>query len=106
MDPQGDRIDARDDTRTADTAADGKPIDASLFVAMPTAKGNVRVETLNSIVRMTKALRAHNVSVAFASTSYIEIAASRNLLVAEFLAYGRGITRYGDFAYRAALSDL
>lgn len=87
MEPQGDQNGASDTARGAAAAA--KPIEASLFVAMPTATGNVRVETVSSVVRMTKALRAHDVSVTFASTAYVEIAASRNHLVAEFLASGR-----------------
>lgn len=60
-----------------------------LFVAMPTAVGIVRIETVSSVVRMTNALRPHGVSVALATTSYTEIAASRNALVAEFLSTGR-----------------
>lgn len=71
------------------TAADGAGIDASLFVAMPTATGGVRVETVSSVVRMTNALRQHNISVTFASTAHAEVAVSRNLLVAEFLTSGR-----------------
>jgi len=63
--------------------------DTQLFVAMPTATGVVRVEAVSSIIRMASALKGHGVSVAFASTSYVEVALSRNTLVAEFLASGR-----------------
>lgn len=89
MEPQGDQNGAPATVRAADAEAEAKPVEASLFVAMPTATGNVRVETVSSVVRMTKALQAHDISVTFASTSHVEIAASRNLLVAEFLASGR-----------------
>lgn len=89
MEPRGDRIGTRRAQPETDSATDQRPLDASLFVAMPTAAGIVRVETLGSVVRMTKALRAHDISVAVASTSHLEIAASRNLLAAEFLASGR-----------------
>jgi len=57
----------------------------SLFVAMPTATGSVRVETLNSIVRMTNALDAHGIKITFSSLSYAELPVSRNALVADFL---------------------
>lgn len=55
---------------------------------MPTATGSVRVETLNSIVRMTNALDAHDIKITFSSLSYAELPVSRNALVADFLDTG------------------
>lgn len=60
----------------------------SLFVAMPTATGSVRVETLSSIVRMTNALDGHGIRITFSSLSYAELPVSRNALVADFLDTG------------------
>lgn len=71
------------------SAEGGKSTIASLFVAVPTAAGMVRVETLSAIVRMTRAFQKHRISVTMASTSHLEVALSRNLLVAEYLASGR-----------------
>lgn len=66
-----------------------KATNSTIFVAMPTATGSVRVETLSSLVRTTNALNAHNIKVAFASLSYAEVAVSRNALVDDFLRSGR-----------------
>ena len=57
----------------------------TLFVALPTATGSVRAETLGSLVRLINALGAHDIKVTFASLSYAEVAVSRNALVDDFL---------------------
>ena len=54
-------------------------------LAMPSGRGDVRIETMGSVVRTIQHLKEENIDVTFMSVTYAEPAMARNRIAASFL---------------------